>query len=377
MIETITVPCPLCGESNAIERLPLNALYRTNGTFIPADIVFEVCLNDGFLHMATRPSDAALEFYYANSIEAILNNNHSNAIGRADFINRFSPINPQGTILDIGCNDGSFLAIMRGLGFTCTGVEPSLRSVRRLADLYPEVEVIPTTIHEAYHTLYTRPRYDLISLFHVLEHLPNIDDTLACLAKLNPHCLFIEVPNGSSTLYPRITKEFGHLSYFTRHTLRTFLERNGFGIIHVEDTDDAGNQSQVLRILARPGYCPPTAVPPPPRISEIANQQIAYNMVLSERIDAFIDSTNGGRIALFGAGTDSYIALNHIELRRRTVAIVDSNPLTHTVPFMDMPVIGIGAVHNIDAILITPRGSVAGIRHDLRNLNIIIGDLEI
>jgi SAM-dependent methyltransferase len=390
-IETFDAPCPLCGEPSGYgSRLVLEqALYRTAGAFLPASIIFEVCPRDGFLHMAQRPTDASLESYYANSIEPVFESNRPRAVERAAFLDRFAPaLRPPGSVLDIGCNDGSFLAIMQERRFTCRGVEPSSRSVRWLAENHPSIEIVSRPIQDAFPALAGR-RYDLVTLFHVLEHLPRIDEILSRLAEFRPRYLFIEVPNGRGGLYPRITKEFGHLSYFTRRTLRRFLERNGFRVLHIEDADEHGPLA-ILRVLAEPGAASGASdddeesVALGKDLDEVARRHEAWRTELPKRIDAFLSTLSpSARIGLFGAGTDSYVALDHDALRRRVIAVMDSNPLTHGVPFRDgLPVVSVADAlrdPQIQAILITPRESTPTIRRSLVGrvpASIVLGDLE-
>ena len=76
-------------------------------------------------------------------------------------------------------------------------------------------------------------RFDLISLSHVLEHLP---DPVAYLARLRMTLLkptgriYVEVPN----LLAHTSFEPGHLYSFTALTLRRTVEAAGFGVTFLE-----------------------------------------------------------------------------------------------------------------------------------------------
>jgi SAM-dependent methyltransferase len=76
-------------------------------------------------------------------------------------------------------------------------------------------------------------RFDLISLSHVLEHLPNPIAYLENLRKslLTPDgWLLLEVPN----LYAHDSFEVAHLFAFSPHTLREVICRSGFEIVKFE-----------------------------------------------------------------------------------------------------------------------------------------------
>jgi SAM-dependent methyltransferase len=380
MIETVEIACPLCGTAGGGARLEIDdALYRTAGNFFPAHIAFEVCPRDGFLYMARRPTDAALSEYYVRSIEPVFATNSDRARARVAFLEKHAPsLLPPGNILDIGCNDGAFLAAMAERGYQCAGIEPSRRSARLAAERHPDIEVIPKPIQESFDLLAER-RFDVVSLFHVLEHLPRIDEILAHLSGPGRRLVFIEVPNGRGSLYPRITKEFGHLSYFTRSTLATFVRRAGFRVIHIEDADSRGPLS-TLRLIAVPGNdTQDTASNDEERdalareLTAVAHLRTAWRESLPARIERILERSAPSRgIGLFGAGTDAYQLLVHEEFRRRVILVMDSNPLTHGVPFRDgLPVVSVEdglKDSRLGTILITPRGSGATIRRNLQGL---------
>lgn len=79
----------------------------------------------------------------------------------------------------------------------------------------------------------SEPPFDLISLAHVLEHLP---DPVAYLADLRQRWmaedgwLLIEVPN----LYAHDSFEVAHLVSFSAHTLAQTIQKAGFEIVRLE-----------------------------------------------------------------------------------------------------------------------------------------------
>ena len=82
---------------------------------------------------------------------------------------------------------------------------------------------------------------DLISMFHVLEHLPEPVNALRTLGeKLKPEGLiYIEVPNATRLCSPHDMFFKAHTLYFTGSTLRNLLEIAGFKIVsHNPDNSD-------------------------------------------------------------------------------------------------------------------------------------------
>lgn len=79
----------------------------------------------------------------------------------------------QATLLDVGAGTGFFLRAAKKRGWTVTGLEPN-SSARNLANIKA-----PNTVFDS-DTLRTLPEksFDVITLWHVLEHLPNLEDDI-------------------------------------------------------------------------------------------------------------------------------------------------------------------------------------------------------
>ncbi len=127
--------------------------------------------------------------------------------------------------LDIGASSGALaLRLQQHFGGQATGVEPG-NAYREFAaasglDVYPSLEAFAASEPQP---------FDLITMIHVLEHLP---DPLAYLRDLRDRHLdpdgrlLIEVPN----LYSHNAFEVAHLVSFSEHTLREMLRAAGFRI---------------------------------------------------------------------------------------------------------------------------------------------------
>jgi 2-polyprenyl-3-methyl-5-hydroxy-6-metoxy-1,4-benzoquinol methylase len=98
----------------------------------------------------------------------------------------------QGRILDIGAGTGDFLAVAKGDGWQTVGVEPSDKA--RTIALQKEVSFVENTLGLESHS------FDVITMWHVLEHVPNLDNQLKELKRLlKPSgTLIVAVPNFKS-----------------------------------------------------------------------------------------------------------------------------------------------------------------------------------
>jgi SAM-dependent methyltransferase len=102
----------------------------------------------------------------------------------------------RGRLLDVGCGAGDFLARMRDLGWSVEGLEPDPAAARlaaRAHDLTVHVGQLP-------HAALVPGTFEVITLHHVLEHLPDPIATLrAARALLRPGgSLVLVTPNLAS-----------------------------------------------------------------------------------------------------------------------------------------------------------------------------------
>lgn len=106
------------------------------------------------------------------------------------------PFQPkQAALLDVGAGTGFFLRAAKNKGWTVTGIEPN-SAARNLAN-----SKAPNTVFDS-ETFGQLPHnsFDVITLWHVLEHLPNLDEDIETLQKLlKPNGrIVVAVPNFKS-----------------------------------------------------------------------------------------------------------------------------------------------------------------------------------
>jgi len=120
------------------------------------------------------------------------------------------------TLLDIGAGGGEVVCIAEKLGFAASGIEPNL-GYSEFARLAFGVQVDTLHFDEALDR-----RADLVTLFHVLEHMPNPSSVLSALwAVVNPGgYLMVEVPNiEQADASPANIFFQAHLFYFSKSSL--------------------------------------------------------------------------------------------------------------------------------------------------------------
>lgn len=139
-----------------------------------------------------------------------------------------------GRALDLGCAAGFFLEAARARGFSVRGVEPSAEARAQAASGVREA--ITATLDD------DERGFDLITLWDVLEHLPDPSRTLASLRpRLSPGGLLgVVVPvlgSINTRLAPRTWDQYKppeHLWFFSPRALRATLAAAGFDVVHEE-----------------------------------------------------------------------------------------------------------------------------------------------
>ncbi|VAW17667.1 SAM-dependent methyltransferase [hydrothermal vent metagenome] len=129
------------------------------------------------------------------------------------------------TLLDVGAGTGDFLLAAEKRGWAVEGVEPSydarMKAREKKVELMPSLESLP------------RKKYDVITLWHVLEHLPDLEDQIL---KLVWHleeegALIIAVPNFKSydaNHYKSFWAAYDvprHLWHFSRTAINTLFSK--------------------------------------------------------------------------------------------------------------------------------------------------------
>lgn len=138
--------------------------------------------------------------------------------------------------LDVGCGGGGVLLRCKPICSNAAGVEPQLVWRKALLDkgitVYPDVDTVPDG------------EFDLISLFHVLEHHPDprvfLRDIAGKAAKGAQ--LIIEVPNADDALlslyqnaaFSEFTYWSAHLFLYTEKTLGRLLDQTGLKSWQIE-----------------------------------------------------------------------------------------------------------------------------------------------
>lgn len=232
-----TVSCPL-GHTT-----PSTPLYDFSDSYGNSTIVR--CSDCGFSFLSPRPTAQTIGVYYdTKTYTPFL----SSANRRTFFSRLYSVVRmlsvrwkrrqieatrQEGSVLDVGCGTGEFLHEMATHGWLAAGIEPSAEAssyARRKYHLEIKTGSIGSgTLRE------WENRFDVITAWHVLEHVHDLHDALSalvCSLKRNG-LIVLGVPNIAS----HDARSYGrdwvaldpprHVWHFTPATMRRLLEGAG------------------------------------------------------------------------------------------------------------------------------------------------------
>lgn len=202
------------------------------------------CQRCHVIYYLPRPTNQELEDFY-NS-EAYRNQFQESSMAGISFakgryqqfekvLQKFSPsVFEKSTknLLDIGCGTGDFLQVAMHHGWQVSGTEISPEAAQRIS------EKIPHNIFVGNLLSIDLPsqNYDVITLYHVIEHLISPNEFLSRIRQLlKPNgVFFVETPNIGGIGFKISKKEWSHLippehiTYFNPNSLKFTLNQAGF-----------------------------------------------------------------------------------------------------------------------------------------------------
>jgi SAM-dependent methyltransferase len=228
--------CPVCQATSLQDKLRVQDKSVSQETF-----TIQQCQACGFQFTNPRPDAASIGRYYESEAYVSHNSGAHGLINRAYKVARYFTVRHKvvlitklaggrpGSLLDYGCGTGHFLAGAKKAGWQVTGLEPSARArhdaTRRVGQPIGQPEALATLPVGS---------FDIITLWHVLEHVHTLNETLDQLIRaLKPGGkLLIAVPNVDSLDAQHYRQDWAaydvprHLYHFAPATMRELLARH-------------------------------------------------------------------------------------------------------------------------------------------------------
>jgi 2-polyprenyl-3-methyl-5-hydroxy-6-metoxy-1,4-benzoquinol methylase len=146
------------------------------------------------------------------------------------FVPNSSPIKA----LDVGCAAGYCLQVMKAKGWNVEGLELDEEMCNSLENAGE------TIYHCSLESFGNNFKYHVITLFDVIEHIPNIDEALKTLRNfIETNGIIVMVTPNYNSLQRRLFskkwfqyKPIEHIQYFTRQNLEIFAKRNNLQLVY-------------------------------------------------------------------------------------------------------------------------------------------------
>ncbi len=204
-----------------------------------------------------RPKDENLEKYYESEDYISHSNSNKSFLDKVyqivrnytikqkvKLINSFSETDK--TILDIGTGTGDFLEACKLNGWIVNGVEPNTKA-RKITEtklqanncIYSSLEDLKLETHPDSYRDQKPGTYDLITMWHVLEHVPNLIEYVSSLKKLlKPNgTLIVAVPNYKSFDAEHYKEQWAaydvprHLWHFSKTAIQKLFHQENMKVV--------------------------------------------------------------------------------------------------------------------------------------------------
>jgi len=231
--------CPVCG-SSAIQNILSAKDHTVSGETFPID----ECMKCTLRFTQNTAAENVSQYYkseeyvsHSNSSKGLINRlyymiRRKTMIIKRRMVEKISGLR-SGVLLDVGSGTGTFVKTMKGRGWDVTGLEPD-SDARNLAKKEYHLELSGTE------NIYKFPEksFDVITLWHVLEHVQDLSSYIKVLSSLLKEngWIFIVVPNYTS-FDARVYKECWasydvprHIYHFSPVAMETLIKMNGMRI---------------------------------------------------------------------------------------------------------------------------------------------------
>ena len=239
-----TVVCPLCGGNNVAPFLQVAELLVSEITTVWH---LRRCAECDLIYLNPRPTEVASSAYYKN-LEYLP---FSSTIGNQTALTRLygglrrynlkwkrrriTSVHQKGRLLDVGCGTGEFLSEMRNAGWEVAGIERD-NEASKFARHKLRLEVISGGA-EAIKEIHGK--FDIITLWHVLEHLYQPKAALESLAQRlgDGGMIVVAVPNIASNDFKFYRDNWvaveapRHVQHFSVKTLQALAATTGLDLV--------------------------------------------------------------------------------------------------------------------------------------------------
>jgi SAM-dependent methyltransferase len=357
-------PAPLLSYANmpkAAQHFPLTADLASEAG---ADLQVCQCSGCGLVQLSNEPVPYFREVIRAAAVSEVVQEAKTNQF--AAFLEEHSLQGKK--ILEVGCGRGEFLSLLRPFNVHAWGLEGSEAAVATCVE--QGLRVLPGYPDQRLGVLPDGP-FDAFFLLMFLEHMPDPNRALAAIHNnlMNGAVGLIEVPNFDMILRNRLFSEFigDHLFYFTRDTLQSTLQVNGFDVTAwAELRDDYVLSASVKKRGPL----------------DLAHFQADQDKIKAE-LAVFLDLFSEKKVAVWGAGHQALAVIAMTGIAGRLRYVLDSAPFKQGrfTPATHLPVVPPNTLLTdpVEAVIVMAASysdEVAGLIRSRYNLGIPVAILR-
>jgi SAM-dependent methyltransferase len=235
--------CPICNKN-----IFTNFIECKDYTVSKENFTIMSCNSCSFKFTSPRPEDKDLANYYKSEDYISHSNTNKGLVSKLyksirnytlqSKLKLITKYVSRGTILDYGCGTGMFLKVCQEAGWKSYGVEPDNgareMSLKMSLETFSDKKALEESIG--------KEKFDIITLWHVLEHVTDLEETLIFFKEnLNTNgALIIAVPNYTSydaNYYKEYWAAYDlprHLYHFEIDSIQQLLMPFGFQLIETK-----------------------------------------------------------------------------------------------------------------------------------------------
>lgn len=293
------------------------------------------CTNCGFLQLVDciEPSILYQDYFTVSSWK---NQPHVDRL--VNVMECLCNLHKKTKLIDIGCNDGSFLLKLKEKGYNdICGIEPTTDASSKAKESNLNVEH-SFFGEEVAKKLYQQGYFDIVIARQVLEHIVDLGDFLRGIEYIlkDDGTLIIEIPDSSWNLE---TLDYGlweeHVNCFTYSTANQLLSRYDFSIIHQETTLFSGRAITLFceKRKRKALFRDEESV----KIKKYISSWLPFKNFLND----FLESKDG-KVAIYGCGARSSTLVNFTDIRDKVEFFIDDQKekQDYYLPGSGLPIIG-------------------------------------
>ena len=231
--------CPICAGQQFTDFISCKDFTTTGETF-----EIKKCNSCSFTFTNPQPDEKSIGKYYLSSNYISHTGGKKNITDRIYLLarkwalkkkrNLIENISDGNSILDYGCGTGEFMSEMKKNGWEASGIEPS-QIAREKSEKLNQTKVF-IQLEEI-----ENKKFDVITLWHVLEHIHDLNRTMEGLTQRmkDSSALIIAVPNLKSydaEHYKSFWAAYDvprHLWHFNQENMKQLLKNHGLKIVQV------------------------------------------------------------------------------------------------------------------------------------------------